>query len=694
MNPRLTLQMWRERWDKADEGLALKPYVGGKVYDWTKKVPYASAWQRPGVAPITMLLCALFLALVCHISFPMNGQITFAGFMIATGMYLRRFVGPLFTLMLICLCIMCSMQYFSWRLGQTIIDQTDAAFVWAFLLGSIEVCVVFYLFVGWVRHLLPLSEIEAAFNLDEADLPTVDVFILCTDIDTESALNQIRACAAINWPAKKLALHISDAGKRAQISTIARDLDASYIEELTPNIATGAGEFIVLLDLKQSKVSALPQDFLKRTLGWFNQDESLAFLYHADHFLAPKICASVLKMEQTAIQLSEHGVAVLRRAALPSESEQSLKTFRHRTWSRSALLIQQTASTTTAQASYKKINNAHSEKIIRAKQRLGKLHEMLGFYAPLAIAIYLISPLAYLLWGIQLIQAPLEWWLVMALPCAALIAMTEARCQNEYRLGTLREIKELLLATYFLIPTSYSFLKTKLSRPAFAMTKFNADQNLHRFTHDSLTYLLFWANAIGLCAGIWGLQFATQHNIGWRVFYCTWALLNALILLSRKAINHEASEVQWFASQQGKLSGAVRLAFGRLLVCETLNFPSLTMVIATPIKLESKVDSPIHLTLYHLNHAYTLQAKVKKIDGLTTTLQINPDANQDYQSLKDVVFARSATWPAWLPHKNADRPLPAWIYRAMHSIPLKTLDFMTNLTSFLNWDAFLKLWKK
>jgi cellulose synthase (UDP-forming) len=694
MNPRLTLQMWRERWDKADEGLALKPYVGGKVHDWAKKIPYASAWQRPGVMPITMLLCALFLGLVSHISFPINGQITFAGLLIATGMYLRRFVGPIFTLMLVCLCIMSSMQYLSWRLGQTIIDQSGAAFVWAFLFGSIEVCIIFYLLVGWVRHLVPLSEIETALDLDEADLPIVDVFILCTDVDEASALNQIRACASINWPAKKLALHISDAGKREGLGTIAKDFDATYVEDLTPNIASGEGEFIMLLDLKPSKSTMLPKDFLRRALGWFNKDESLAFLYQADHFLAPKIGASVVKAEQAALQSTDHGIAVIRRAALPSESEQSLKAFRQKIWPRSALLLEQPASKTTPQTRYQKINHAHSEKVIKAKQQLGNLHEMLRFYSPVAIVIYLISPLAYLLWGIQLIQAPLEWWLAMALPCAALIAMTEARCQNEYRLGTLRELKELLLATYFLIPTSYTFIKTKLSRPAVAITKFNAEQNLYRFTENTLTYLLFWANIIGLFAGVWALQFSTQHNMGWRIFYCTWALLNALILLSRKAISHEASEVQWFASQQGKLSGAVRLAFGRLLVCETLNFPSLTIIISTPIKLESKINSQVHLTLYHLNHAYTLQANVKKIDGLKTTLQINPDANQDYQSLKDVVFARSTTWPAWLPHKNADRPLPAWIYKAMHSIPLKTLDFMTNLTSFLNWDAFLKFWKK
>jgi cellulose synthase (UDP-forming) len=692
MNPRLALQSWRERWDKADEGIAVKPYVGGKVYGWAKKIPHASTWARPGVTSLVLLLCTLFLLLVSHISFPINGQITFAGLMIAAGMYLRRFVGPLFTLLLICLSIMCTMQYLSWRLGQTIIDQSGAAFVWAFILGSTEVCIVFYFLLGWVRHLAPLSESETRISLEQADFPTIDVFLLCSGASTDAALEQISACSGLHWPANKFVLHISDAEKRSAIKEIATELNAPYVEELTPNIANGAADYILLIEQKNDTLLYLPQDFLKRTLGWFTQDESLAFLYDANHFLAPKVCAAVQKNEHAI----PRGRAILRRAALLNGAELSLENFRINTWHKSALLSETSGSLTSATQPYlyKKINSAHSEKIIHRKQCLTALQQMLRFYGPVAIGVYLTSPLANLFFGIQLIQAPLQWWFAMAMPCVILIAMTEARCKNDYRLGTLREMRELLLAAYFLVPTSYSFLKTKLGRPTVAITKFGAEQSWPRFTHNTLTYLFFWANTIGLLMGIWSLQFANSSTIGWRIFYCGWALMNALILLSKKAIEHESSEVQWFAGQQGKVSGAIRLAFGRLLVCETINFPSLALTISTPIKLESVVGTQTQLTLYHLSKAYTLIGTVIKVDGLRATLQLNPSDHSDYQALRDAVFARGANWPAWLPHKDADRPLPEWGYRAMKSIPLKSLDFLTNLTTFLRWNTILKLWKK
>jgi cellulose synthase (UDP-forming) len=696
MNPRLTLQLWRERWGKAEQGFAVKPYVGGKVLDWAKKIPYSKAWAVPVASPMAMFLCGLFLSLVCHLSFPLNGQITFAAIMIATGMYLRRFSGPLFTLMLICLTIMCALQYFSWRFGQTILDQTGSAFFWAFLLGSTEVCITFYLFVGWLLHLWPISENEVTIEIAESDYPSIDVFVLCTEIDDAAAIEQINACAALNWPKKKITLHVSDADKRSAIKGLANDLDATYIEELTPNISNGYGEFIVLLDLKKNTTATLHPEFLEQTIGWLLHDESLLFIYDKHHFLAPKVCPSIQCIEQESL----HARAILRRSSLPKVGEQSLKNFRATVWPRSSLLSSQSTSLKLA-PHYKITRSAHSEKIVKIKQKLSALHGMLKFYSPVAIIVFLISPLAYLFLGFKLIQASLDWWFAMALPLIALIAMTEAKCHNRYRLGTLREIKELLLCTYFLIPTGYSFLKTKLSRPLIGIKKFSNEQDFPTFTSNSVSYLFFWANSLGLMLGIWNVveivmsqTNTSASNIGWPIFFCIWAMANALMLLSKKAIEHEASEVRWFANNQGKITGALRLAFGRLLVCDTTNFPNPNLIVTTPIKLAAAVGSQTTLTLYHLNRAYNLPATVRHVDGLTTTLELNLSTSTDYQALKDAVFSRSATWPLWLPHKEADKPFPAWVYKAMATIPVMALDFMTNLTTFLRWDAFIKLWKK
>jgi cellulose synthase (UDP-forming) len=696
MNPRLIVQLWRERWGKAEQGLAVKPYVGGKVRDWVNRIPYSKAWSVRILPSFAMFACGLFLALVCHLSFPLNGQITFAAIMIAAGMYLRRFSSPMFTLMLICLTIMCVLQYFSWRLGLTIIDQTGPAFFWAFLLGSTEVCVTFYLFIGWLLHLWPTTEDEVTIDIAESDYPSIDIFVQCTETDEAAAIKHINACAALRWPKKKIILHVSDAEKRNAIKALANDLDATYIEELTPNISNGYGEFIVLFDLKTNTLETIHPEFLEQTIGWFLNDESLSFIYDKDHFLAPKVCPTLQSREQESPQ----GRAILRRTSLPKVGEQSLRNFRATVWPRSALLSTQTTAENSS-SSYFITRSAHSEKIVQTKKRLVSLRNLLEFYSPVAITVFLLSPLAYLFWGFKLIQAPVDWWFAMALPSVALVAMTQTKCQNRYRLGTLREIKELLLCAYFLIPTGYSFLKTKFSQPLVGITKFNSEQNLLNFTYNSISYLFFWANCLGLMLGIWSIvnilmnpPATSGSNIGWPLFYCAWALANALILLSKKAIDHEASEVRWFTNNQGKVTGAIRLAFGRLLVCETTNFPNPLLVITTPVKLAAAVGAHTPLTLYHLNRAYNLPATVQQIDGLTATLQLNLSSASDYQALKDAVFARSAAWPLWLPHKGADKPLPAWVYKAMATIPVMALDFMTNLTTFLRWDAFIKLWKK
>jgi cellulose synthase (UDP-forming) len=207
-------------------------------------------------------------------------------------------------------------------------------------------------------------------------------------------------------------------------------------------------------------------------------------------------------------------------------------------------------------------------------------------------------------------------------------------------------------------------------------------------------YCLFWANVTGVFCGVWIVAFGISKQLTWPIFYCAWAFINASLLLSKKAIDHEADEVKYFTQKQGILEGAIRMPFGRSVVCQTINFPSFELTIKTPASIALNAGSTTQIVLYHHNHAYCLPIRVLKIDGLLCTVTVDQQASPEYQKLSDAVFARGSNWPQWLPHQNADKPFPAWVYRAYEIIPVKALDFMTNLTTFLRWDAFIQLWRK
>jgi cellulose synthase (UDP-forming) len=693
MSPRLVLQLWRERWGKADEGIAHKHYVGGKVYIWLKKLPYSPVWGKVGMSWFVIFFWLTFISLVSHINFPINGQISFAFLLIAIALYVRRLQGPVVTLILAGLSVVCASHYFTWRLGQTIIDENGNNFLWAFALGSAEVSVAFYFIVGWMVHLWPLHEDELVIDLEDDEYATVDLLLISSNEEAKTAIEQLKACTKLVWPAKKLQISVIDSQQRADIKGIADEMGVRCVGTLSEAVAAGTGEFIVFSDAELQTQGNLQQDFLKRTIGWFLRDVSLAFMSDNQHFLSYPTCKQI----KDEYQLTVGGRAILRRSELPSDLNDASATnlsLKSNVKNRSALLVEIPAAKASDHAKFLRIDRANSATIIACKQRLIDLHQMLRFYAPIVILLFFTAPLANLLGGVRLLHAPIEFWAAMFLPFVILFMITELRSNTHVRLGTWKELRDVALSTYFLFLTSHSFIKTKLKDPFVAFTRFRPDQNIKQFIYDVGLYSLFWLNVCGLLWGVAGIVAGRAKQLDWSLFFCGWALLNLCLLLAKKAIDHEASEIKSFARQQGCLKGAIRLPFGRTVVCETSNFPDSNLILKTPTAMALKVNSELQITLYHHHLGFTLPARVIQCDGVNCSIKLDEAASPEFQKLKNLVFARGPDWPLWLPGKNADKPFPPWVYRALNTIPVKSIDLMTKFASFLRWDVLVQLWKK
>jgi cellulose synthase (UDP-forming) len=693
MSPRLVLQLWRERWGKADEGVAHKTYVGGKVYMWLKKLPYSPIWAKAGISWLVIFFGLMFIGLTSHINFPVNGQISFALLLIAIALYIRRLQGPVVTLLLAGLSVMSASHYFAWRLGQTIVDENGSAFLWAFALGSAEVSVAFYFIVGWMLHLWPIQEHELVIDLEDDEHATIDLLLICSNVDAVNAIEQLRATTELNWPKQKIQVSVIDSLQRIDVKLVADSLGMSSTSTLAEAVASGQGEFIVFVDGELQLQNHIQKDFLKQTIGWFIRDVSLAFMSDDQHFLSSPTCEQTQKNYMPKIG----GRAILRRSELPVDLNSPSSTnsdLRNKLQNRSALLVEIAATNAGDHGKFLRIDRANSAAIIASKQRLVDLHQMLHFYAPAAILLFFTAPLANLIGGIRLLHAPIDLWAAMFLPFAILFAITESRCHSHFRLGTWKELRDVALSAYFLFVTSHSFVKTKFKDPFVAFTRFRSEQSTGHVIRDVAVYGLFWLNVFGLLCGASLIVSGRAKQLDWLLFFCAWALLNMGLLLAKKAIDHEANEVKSFARRQGRLKGAIRLPFGRTAVCETLNFPDHELALKTPSSVALKVNDEIQMTLFHHNFAFTLPVRVKRSDGLNCTVQVTDQALPEFEKVKDVVFARAPNWPLWLPNKNADKPFPAWVYRLLNTIPVKSIDLMTKFASFLRWDALVQLWKK
>ena len=169
MNPRLVLQLWRERWGKGAEGLPHKPYMRGRVHDWLQKLAHATAWSMPGAGWTILIASVAAFVLASSIEFSFNGRISYAGLLIVAALSLRLFAGPLFSLSLVCLSALCSAQYFIWRLSSMIEAQSAPAIGLAFGACAFEFCVVLVLLLGWIQRLWPQLRAETAETSETAE---------------------------------------------------------------------------------------------------------------------------------------------------------------------------------------------------------------------------------------------------------------------------------------------------------------------------------------------------------------------------------------------------------------------------------------------------------------------------------------------------------------------------------------------
>jgi cellulose synthase (UDP-forming) len=699
MNAKLVLRLWRERWGKGREGLPNKSYVRGSIYNWFEKIPNATLWSTWGVSLSVLIASVMLFLLSISIQFSLNGQISFAGLMVITVLFLRRYDGGLISLILIWLAAMCLGQYFVWRFSSTIIARSDASFFVPLTVCCIELLVSFYFLLGAIKRLWPIEDEEVELFAIGKDAPFVDVLVFVGKMSQEQVLQTLSDCNQLVWPAKRLKVFAIDSEPRPDLEESLEVFGVTYLSQhetnendvtskFEPTLARSTGDYLLLLD----QPFQAPKEFLERVLGWLSNDGGLSMLYSANHSLAPKVCP---EYETDAYKCrSDLSFTILRRSAWQGELAPM--------WKRSALVVERAelvpqdffSTDTRSPTRLVRIDRADSDTVLSWKVRVMRLHQMLNFYGPVAQIAFLFVPLAYLLQGWTLIKAQPEWFACFAVPALVLMSIVHGRKIQEGRWAEFREIKELLLSGYMLLATARSYLQTALMRPGLIFSRWRSEHSTAERILGIFLTLILILNVGALGHGV--VQFFEQADRSkqlWTLLYCLWALVNVLLLLCREAMLQESAQIKWFAEKQQKLPAMIRLPFGRTLACQTVNFPAVELGLIAPINLHADHGAELKLSIFHNEQIYSLTVQSIRTEGLTTYVCPKGSQESELTQLRDAVFARGKDWPMWLPHRNADHPLPDWLSRFLASIPGRFLDVALNLSKYLRLDGLIQLWK-
>ncbi len=700
MTPSLILHLWRERWGKAEQSIPNKPYLTDAVYQWGTKFAASQFLSTWGLPLLSLSLFVAFAFFVANLRFSLNGQISFAGLMIASAFLFRRYAGAFFTLSLLSITTLCVMQYFTWRFSQSLQNQFGSIFVWAFIVAASELIVVFCLAVTWLEKIWPISDAAIAMPTNQQDWPVIQIALIATSSpslnpEIESDINAIRTqLSQIAWPEKRLqvtVLKLSDTD--AQLRQ--RELD-QFLAQSNAELAI----FVETHAIKKTNVSEwlFQNQFLERLCAWFVRDHGLSFLYGKNSFLSDHFGRTEERVTKTLNSRSAP-ISVLRVSAWNAMSELSVSAKLRELMRKSSYLIalpqKSENSNDPALLKFSKIDRADSRFIQNLKRRTINTREMLSFYKPLMSLIFLTTPLALLVFGQQLITAKFEWFGALAFPALCLLGITHSRLNIFSRWSSWRQFLETLLALYFVLLVPFTFLRTVIKKPRLLIARWWSQMTFFELLSDVVIGFLFFANFAGF---LFGLDFLLSHDLAghqWRVLFTLWAGFNCLLLLARQAIEHEKSHIIWFAKQQMIQTGSIRLRYGRSIVCNTTNFPNSLLQLQLPIDPRSSyqlgIGDSIELNFSKNNQHYGWSAIVTQIEGQKIVATV-PNGATGHEAFEQTIFARTADWPKWFPSKTADRPFPQWFYSFIDAAPAKMIEWGARLLGFFTWKSISRLW--
>ncbi len=372
------------------------------------------------------------------------------------------------------------------------------------LLGFWQSSIYRLLFVkGYHREEHPLSEWETP--------PTVDVFIATYNEGMSILRRTIIACLNLDYPADRIQIHLCDDGHRAEARALCEELGIHYITRpdnlhakagnLNNALAQTSGDFVMLLDADMMPKSS----FLQKTVGAF-MDDGVGFVQTPQMFFNPDPFQFNLHLNQRipneqdffmmdiqAGRASYNAVlhvgtnAVFRRSALEAiggiptgtitedmATGMLLQAKGYRSvFIREVLctglsvesfhdLIRQRERWCRGNIQVTKKWSPFTAKGLSLAQRVIYIDGLLYWFFGVQKIIYILSPLAFLLFGTVILSTSVNQLLLFWLPSYLASLLSYRLLSNKSRSMTWSHIYEVAMAPYLAIA---ALMEALFSRP-------------------------------------------------------------------------------------------------------------------------------------------------------------------------------------------------------------------------------------
>lgn len=255
------------------------------------------------------LLSALCVLLLTFMPINLPTQLTLGISVLVVLAVLKHFrIGGKWRLVVLGLSTSIILRYVYWRTTQTLPPMNQLQnFIPGFILYLAEMYSVMMLALSMFVVSFPRIS-PVAIKLEEAEMPTVDVFIPTYNEDSHLLANTLGAAVNMDYPADKLRIWLLDDGgtdqkcestnllesrrameRRAELKALCADFGVNYLTRarnehakagnLNNGLAYSEGQLVAVFDADHAPA----RNFLTETVGYFKENTKL-FLVQTPHF--------------------------------------------------------------------------------------------------------------------------------------------------------------------------------------------------------------------------------------------------------------------------------------------------------------------------------------------------------------------------------------------------------------------------
>lgn len=672
---------------------------------------------------ILIIGCAVLLLAICITQpFTPISQFIFLILLLFVALSIRHLPGQPVIILLAVLSFIVSCRYMWWRYTTTLFWEDPLSIFFGMLLVLAETYIFVILVLGFFQTIWPLHRNPVEMPQDCSSWPTIDIMIPTYNEKLSVLKPGVYAALGLDYPKEKMNIYILDDGNRPEFKKFADTVGIHYIARSSNEHAKAGninnalkytqGELIVIFDCDH--IATRP--FLQLTVGWFIKDPKLGILQTPHHFYSADPFERNLSTFKNIPNESSlfYGVVqdgndfwdatyfcgsggILRRSALEkiggfatqSVTEDALTSICLQRLGYTSAYIRIPLSAGLATDSLAahigqrirwargmvqilRVNNPLRGKGLRLPQRLCYFNAILHFLSGIPRLIFLVTPVAFLLFHTRIIYASSLMVILYAFPHIFHAAIANTRIQGKYRHFLWNEIYETVMAWYIALPTTVALInprrgKFNVTAKGGLITKNYADW---RTARPYLVMILI--NVAGFIAGISRLFLGPSDEIMAVLITLSWVIYNIAILGGALGVDIETRQVRQSHRVTFQTPAAVARADGYLFPCTLENYSDSGVGIKINHPNLLKNGDKISLLLKNGLEEFQFPCQVIRMYGCDVGIRFNKLSVQQNINLVQCTFSRADTWAIWAQSFAQDKPL-----ESMRQV--FTLDFQSYL---------------